>query len=281
MEKNFFMNGKKPDEIFFNHMPMLNIWHKAIFLYSYQILLFVLTLFFYWYIGNFFLYGALLAQLFVSIFLSLYFIYIANYSKKIREKFRGKYKEKAGQHFWLKYLSLINPVVSAAFYFPLLLKQNLYFFPPLIKLPSHFLSRNIFPEYIAIPLGLTVIFVGFLIRRPSGGYGVDVDSYLYMIYPEKGKLITSGIFQYIRNPQYLCRGFISTGFGIFSNNLLAVTIGLIHFFSYCAIIPAEDRELKRRFGKEFENYKKNTPSLFPKFKFWYDFIKYIFRIQQN
>ena len=175
-----------------------------------------------------------------------------------------------------KYESYTIPLLSSSLYFPLILKQNLFYFPAIVSLPPHFITNNIFPEYIAIPLGIFIAIMGLLIRKPSGGFSSNIENYLYTFYPEKGNLITDGIYTYVRHPRYLGRGLVALGFGIIANNLLAVLVGLIHFIIYCSVIPAEDKELSRRFGIEFDEYRKKVPALFPKFGNWIKLIKHIF-----
>jgi protein-S-isoprenylcysteine O-methyltransferase Ste14 len=97
-----------------------------------------------------------------------------------------------------------------------------------------------------------------------------------MIYPEKGKLIKDGMYKYIRNPQYLGRGIIAIGFGFFANNIIGILVGLIHFLSYIAIIPSEDKEMMRRFGSDFKSYSKKVPFLLPKIGNWTKFIRFVF-----
>lgn len=250
------MGEKSGSDILLESLPSLKKWYNVIALYVIQILIFIGVMIFFWRISSFIWYGATLGQIIVSTMLVIFFIYLANNAEKIREKHRKKYGELAGQSFWYYYQSYTIPVISAAYLFPIFL-INYDFLPrKILSMPPHFITNSFFPFYIAIPLGIVVILVGFLMKRPSGGYGADVDNYLYFVYPEKSKLITGGMYKYIRNPQYLSRGIIAVGLGVIANNISAILIGFIHFVSYCAIIPAEDKELKRRFGEDFKIYKK-------------------------
>ena len=269
------MNKKNETEILIEYIPILRSWSKLLVLYLFQFFIFILVLMFFWWISSKILLGAIFGQLIISIFLVFFFVYIANNSVKIRERYRKKYGKLAGQYFWLKYLAYINPIVSASFYFPILLKTD-YFLPAIVSLPSHFITNSIFPFFIALPIGILIIILGLLIKKPSGDYSIDIDSYLYMIYPEKGKLIKSGMYRFIRNPQYLGRGIIAIGFGFFANNVIGVFVGLIHFLSYIAIIPAEDREMLRRFESDFKSYSNKVPILLPKIGNWIKFIRYVF-----
>jgi protein-S-isoprenylcysteine O-methyltransferase Ste14 len=89
-------------------------------------------------------------------------------------------------------------------------------------------------------------------------------------------LFNKGVYEIIRHPRYLGRGFIAIGIGIIANNILAISVALIHFLVFCSLIIPEDNELLKRFGNEFIKYKKNVPMFIPKFGNWRKFIKFIF-----
>ena len=267
------MDEKDGIDIFLEYVPALNDRSKIVMLSLFQIVIFVFLIVFFWLISTTVYYGAILGQLIVSTLLVFFYIYLANNAKKIRDKYRKKYGKLAGQSYWFHYHSYTIPIIFTVFFLPLLLIT--YDFLPfcIISMPPHFITIPLFPVFITLPLASIIIIMGFLMKRHSGGYGVDVDDYLYMIYPENSKLITGRIYQYIRNPQYLSRGIIAIGFGVLANNISAILVGLIHFLSYCAIIPAEDKELRRRFGGEFRSYQKKVPALFPRYVNWKNFVK--------
>jgi len=268
--------GKKTDEeIFFELMPDFKIWYKVILLYAFQIILFVLVIFFYYWMSSNFWYGAIAGQTIVSILLVFHFIYLANNAGKIGTKYRRKFGKLAIQKFWYNYQSYTIPIICIAFYFPLFLIK-LDFLPTIITVPDHFLNNSIFPFFFSFLIGLFLIFFGIMIKRRSRDYSADVDNYLNIVYPEKSQLITKDVYQYIRNPQYLARGLISIGFGFIATTYSAVLVGLIHFLSYVAIIPAEDNELARRFGDDFRSYNERVPALIPRYGSWRNFLKFVF-----
>ena len=269
------MGEKSGSDILLDALPSLNKWRNIIVLYAAQLFIFIGVMAFFWWISIRVYYGAILGQLIVSILLVFHFIIMAKTAKKFRTNYKAKYGELAGERYWYVFQSYTFPIICAAYYLPLALKTD-YFLPSLFKLPPHLINNSLFPIYVAIPLGLFVIIFGYLMKRPSGGYGPDVDNYLYCIYPEKSKLITGGMYRYVRNPQYLSRGIISIGFGIFANNISAMLVGLIHLLSYCAIIPAEDKELYNMYGGEFLKYKKEVPMVLPRFRNIGKVIKFTF-----
>jgi len=269
------MENKTNYDIFLDYIPAFSIWYKALLVYFFFIIVFILIMFFFRWISSTIWIGAIIGQSIVSALLSIYFIYIAKNGDKISERCREKYGDLAVQKYWFNYQFATMPFISAAYYFPLLL-YNYDFLPTITKMPSHLINSSIFPYFVAIPLGIFLVIFGFMMKRPSGGYGSDYDNYIYTIIPEKSRLITEGMYHFIRNPQYLSRGIIAMGFGVIANNISAILVGLIHFISYCAIIPAEDDELLRRYGDEFRVYKNRVPALFPKYGNWKKLLKNVF-----
>jgi protein-S-isoprenylcysteine O-methyltransferase Ste14 len=81
------------------------------------------------------------------------------------------------------------------------------------------------------------------------------------------KLVVTGPYRLCRNPAQLGAMFYYLGLGIHFGSL---AIGIIMFLlafliGSCYHKFVEEKELLRRFGSEYEEYRKNTPFLFPKF----------------
>jgi len=82
------------------------------------------------------------------------------------------------------------------------------------------------------------------------------------------KLITTGLFAYIRNPMAVGDLLILEGLGLYFGSL-----SLIFFFAplpvvlyVLYIIAVEEPELALRFGQEYLEYKKNVPMFIPKLR---------------
>jgi protein-S-isoprenylcysteine O-methyltransferase Ste14 len=69
------------------------------------------------------------------------------------------------------------------------------------------------------------------------------------------KLVTGGIYRFSRNPMYLALLICLVGFGLKLGNILSF-IFIPFFMRYMNSfqIKPEERALKEKFGKEFENY---------------------------
>ena len=82
-------------------------------------------------------------------------------------------------------------------------------------------------------------------------------------------LVISGAFGHLRNPLYLGNILLYLGIGIMSFALfpyLQIVALLFFYFQYRLIINAEEEYLQKRFGVQYDNYKKSVPRLIPKIK---------------
>ncbi len=256
------MDRKEGVKFFMEQVPALSRWQTAIPTYLSQMVLFIFVLLFFYLISKVTWYGAIIGQLIVAFLATIPYRYIVKNSDKIRKKYHEKYKDLAGQKFWYHYESYTVPLLSSSLYFPLILKTD-YFLPAIAELPKHFTTETLFPIYLAIPLGIFLCIMGLTIRKPSGGFEADVEGYFYVLYPKKGNLITGGKYKYVRNPRYLGRGLLVIGLGVLANNILAIFVAIIHFAAFASLIPSEEKELMKRFGDDFEEYKKRVPALIP------------------
>ncbi len=126
--------------------------------------------------------------------------------------------------------------------------SNLYIIQ-LYKLPTFFdIFRS--PE-----LGGLVIFVSFMLIFLSVGLFRQNEEDPNPT-TQSNKLITSGIYKYIRNPMYLALVILQIGLGI---SLSFLHISLMSIFTAIAlhyfIIKREETYLRNLFGVEYENYK--------------------------
>jgi len=88
--------------------------------------------------------------------------------------------------------------------------------------------------------------------------------YLFQLVPP-AKLITTGIYSKSRNPMYFGYDIILIGISIMFRSIFLLAV-LIPIFIMLELlwIKIEEENLKRKFGKEYEKYKKKTPLLIPK-----------------
>jgi len=77
------------------------------------------------------------------------------------------------------------------------------------------------------------------------------------------QVITSGVFSIVRHPVYLGSIMTILGLTIMTLSLFSLIIWLIIVIFYYYISRHEEKLLLARFGKEYEDYKKKVPMLFP------------------
>jgi protein-S-isoprenylcysteine O-methyltransferase Ste14 len=83
---------------------------------------------------------------------------------------------------------------------------------------------------------------------------------------DEGRLVTEGIYSYVRHPQY-------TGFMIMTLGLLIhwATLPLLIMWpllvrQYYKLAKMEESEMIDKFGEEYQSYMKKTPRFFPKIR---------------
>ena len=108
---------------------------------------------------------------------------------------------------------------------------------------------------ILLPLSNMMILIGILLVI----YGWN------QIYRAKGqKLVTDGIYKYIRHPQYL--GFIPVTLGmiVLWPVLTTVILWPLLFVLYLRLTKAEEKRLEKTYGEQYIKYKNSVPRFIPK-----------------
>jgi len=136
----------------------------------------------------------------------------------------------------------------------------------------------VFTELISTPLGFPFHFeIPFKFYMQILGIVLSLAGYTFSVWsvvargryavswkmPEDQKLVTWGPYCYVRHPSYL--GYILMFFGFFSlwPNLFTL-IPLVAIPGYYRVALEEERLLIRRFGDEYEKYRKKTGRFIPK-----------------
>lgn len=84
------------------------------------------------------------------------------------------------------------------------------------------------------------------------------------------KLVTGSLYGYVRNPMILGVFTMLVGEGVLFTSV-NITVWAIAFFIINTIyfIFSEEPGLKKRFGNEYDEYKKNVPRWIPRMKPWH------------
>jgi protein-S-isoprenylcysteine O-methyltransferase Ste14 len=88
--------------------------------------------------------------------------------------------------------------------------------------------------------------------------------------PDKypGRLLTDGVYAYVRHPRYAQIIVAVLGWALVSNYLASYLAVLVVGVVLAMVIPLEERELATRFGAEYEAYRRSVPALVPRWGAW-------------
>jgi len=78
------------------------------------------------------------------------------------------------------------------------------------------------------------------------------------------KLVTHGIYRYIRHPLYTFGASMFISFGMMADNWFIAALGIFTFILMAIRTPKEEANLIEKFGDEYLEYMKRTGRFFPK-----------------
>ncbi len=78
------------------------------------------------------------------------------------------------------------------------------------------------------------------------------------------KLVTNGIYKYIRHPLYTFGSSMFITFGMMADNWFIALLGILAFIGMAIRTPKEEANLIDKFGDEYRDYMKRTGRFLPK-----------------
>ncbi len=94
------------------------------------------------------------------------------------------------------------------------------------------------------------------------GFGLIVRGWR-LIHKSKGELVTTGVYAYIRHPQYLGLLLITAGFLVQWPTIITIAMWPFLTLMYYRLAQQEEREVEATFGSIYREYKQRTPGFFP------------------
>lgn len=158
--------------------------------------------------------------------------------------------------------------------FMVALFAEMYGFPLTIYLLSHFVGIRIPLDHVSGHL------LGNLITWLGLGNGwaiVMIISNLLIIgglwliaagwervYEAQGRLVTDGVYRYIRHPQYTGIFIITLGFMIQWPTLATLILWPFVIWMYVRLAKREERDVLKEYPEEYRAYMERTPMFFPR-----------------
>jgi len=92
------------------------------------------------------------------------------------------------------------------------------------------------------------------------------------IYGARGQLVTGGVYEFVRHPQYTGLFLVIAGFLIQWPTFLTVIMAPILFYAYYRLSLHEEKVMHKQFGDEYKAYASGKPMFFPAMSKWSDFL---------
>jgi protein-S-isoprenylcysteine O-methyltransferase Ste14 len=128
---------------------------------------------------------------------------------------------------------------------------NLWYF--LVELTGKELFVSIFLGLL-LPISNIIILVGiFLIAFGWKG-----------VFRTRGKLVTTGLYGYVRHPQYLGFLVFTTGINVLWLTISTIILWPILVTLYYRLAKEEEKRLEEKFGEEYRRYKNKVPMFIPR-----------------
>ncbi len=123
---------------------------------------------------------------------------------------------------------------------------------------STFISDYV-PLYVRVPIAIIILFsAGYFAKKSHGIVFGEVR--------EEPSVIRKGVFSRVRHPMYLGALLLYLGLLVLTFSLIAVGIWVLIIVFYYFNSKHEEKILLDKFGKDYEDYKKEVPMLIPLLK---------------
>ncbi|MBX3038412.1 MAG: isoprenylcysteine carboxylmethyltransferase family protein [Anaerolineales bacterium] len=114
-------------------------------------------------------------------------------------------------------------------------------------------------RWLGVGLGIIGVF-GIYWLFSSIGSGISPTSGTR----KEHKLVTNGIYKYIRHPLYTFGSSLFISFGMMADNWFIALLGILAFVAMAVRTPKEEANLIEKFGDEYREYMKRTGRFLPK-----------------
>ncbi len=126
-------------------------------------------------------------------------------------------------------------------------------------------------------LGWAAILVGVLLGlRTVLIFGIDNLVMLYVYFPEESQLVNHKIYTVLRHPAYAALQFIAFGLALLNGGWMALSCAFsfsLGLWGWVRLV--EEKELIRRFGPSYSNYRKRVPAFWPRLRELREFFSFL------
>jgi protein-S-isoprenylcysteine O-methyltransferase Ste14 len=135
-----------------------------------------------------------------------------------------------------------------------------------VSLPEGILWEHTLKQYI----GLWGMYIGFTLNLIGGLLVVfgwkEIHKQYWSKEKGKGKLVTNGVYTYIRHPQYTGFILITSGMLVHWATIPILIMWPILLLTYYRLAKKEEKAMEEEFGSDYSNYKKSSGMFFPRIR---------------
>ncbi len=167
-------------------------------------------------------------------------------------------------HPWVRFWRRLGPVASMA----LLWSGVALGAAGLFTLRGWFLARDFGSNPILFAAGLVCLgSAAWLRRKLDREFGLRTMIGLPEVAPRRypQRLVTHGLHAHVRHPRYLQLLLALLGWSLLANHPAAYAACALWLPGVWFIVRLEERELRERFGREFDAYCERVPRFIPHF----------------
>ncbi|MEE9115672.1 MAG: isoprenylcysteine carboxylmethyltransferase family protein [Thermoplasmata archaeon] len=106
---------------------------------------------------------------------------------------------------------------------------------------------------LGVPHPLRLVLLGVVLLLIVGGILLVMLGWKY-VHRSRGQLVTDGIYAHVRHPQYLGILMVTLGLFIWWPTIVTAVMFPILAFMYFRLAKREEKDLKKRFGRAYEEY---------------------------
>ncbi len=197
-----------------------------------------------WIVAQALPYGAVLAQ---GVFLAWAGTLLYAGFWRHRAAYRQRYATQAYQRLLHRFLLPAMVGGVAALWFPLLVD-----------------GERLLPPVIAYGLAAYLFAITHLMERRGKEifWDIALRAFVYSVFPERGRMLTSGIFHWLRHPIYSAFIRYSLGLALLRNNVSALLCGTLATAGVWLLSRVEEREDLERPGSDYAHYRSRVPAFF-------------------
>ena len=118
-------------------------------------------------------------------------------------------------------------------------------------------------SWVFLTVSLLFVVWGFVLLRRLGGFRPTAEAEPPFEWEKTGRLVTTGIYHYIRHPMYSSLLFLAWGVVVKFVTPATLTLGAVASLAVLAAAKAEEAENLARFGDEYREYMRRTRRFVP------------------